>query len=149
LSTINERDPLKILERFEDTPVTIIVVAIETKRAPTGKLEKKGDWVKSLWHLALSIFSEAEGCRLSWNTVFFVIANQKIESIRGRLQQILMDLRDQDLESLCILSEASGTPSDKLKRLDDMLGEVSLKRNFGSNVKFHCRFLDGTFWSPS
>jgi hypothetical protein len=143
LSTVGERNPLKVLEVFASTPLVIVVLSIDPKHSLTGGLEKKGEWVKSIWHLTLSLIPEAEGCRLSWNTLFFAIANQSIESVKGRFQEILKSSRNFDLESRCVLHEAAGTPVDKLGQLDDMLGEVSSKGNFGSNLNFHHRLLDG------
>lgn len=144
LSTIGERNPLKVLEVFENIPLVIVVIAVEPKHSPIGELEKKGEWIKSTWHLSLSVIPEAEGCRLSWNIIFFAIANQSIASVEDRFQEILNSSGNTDLESFCILHKAIGSPNDKLKQLDDMLGEVSSKRNFGSNTRFQHRLLNGT-----
>lgn len=146
LSTVGERDPLKVLAKLGAGPLVIVVVAVEPEHAATGRLEEKGAWVKSLWRLTLSTIPEAEGCRLSWNTLFFAVPGQSAESVVARFQELLTASRQPGLESLCLLFESVGTPAGRMAELDEMLDEVSARRNFGSNPRFRHRILDGAAW---
>jgi hypothetical protein len=149
LSTVGAPDPLKVLKKFEGETVAIIVVAVEPRHSLTGQLEEKGRWIKALWSLALRRVPEVEGCRLSWNTLFFAAANQEIKIVVERFREMLSLLSEPGLESLCVISEAEGTAADKLARLDAMLDEISSKRNFGSDLNFQYRLLDGSMWTPN
>ena len=148
LSTTSAADPLTVLDKFGSEQIVMITLAVEPRHTRTGHLEKKGQWIKSVWQLVLSAMPEIQGCRLSWNTLFFIAASRELESVGEQFQGILKSVYDSDLVSFCVLSEAEGAPNVKLMQLDRMLGEISTARNFGSDAGFQYRLLDGADWLP-
>jgi hypothetical protein len=63
--------------------------------------------------------------------------------VESQFAEMLQSCRDDDLKSLCVLSEASGHAEAKLVELDRMLEGIHKERNFGEPERFKQRLLDG------
>ena len=146
LSTVGGIDPRTVLEKFDSDPAVIILIAIWARDGQTGLLEEKGSWIKDLWRTVLVRFPDIQGCRLLWNTIFFAVPGADASSVKEEFRKIFRMLLNPSLESLCILGEAYGSPSDKLSIFDSMEDETAAPRNFGTNIKFRHRLRDADDW---
>ena len=148
LSTVGGIDPLAALERFGLGPAWLVVLAGEPRERRTGMLEEKGEWVRAVWRRALALLPRAEGCRVNWNTIFLATAAPDVDSLKRLVRESIEPSRQPALETFCVLAEAAGDAREKFSCLDEMLDEVSHRRNFGANQRFRHRLLDGEDWAP-
>jgi hypothetical protein len=148
LSTLDERNPLRILECFNGSPALLFLIQIENKDSPVGRLEERGDWVHKCWEQVLSKLPNVQGCRLMWTLLFFAHPIQSQQRVTEILTNILQELRIPDLQSLCVLYESLDESEDKLQVLNELQEEVSSKRNFWYDTKFKIKFLDGEIIAP-
>jgi hypothetical protein len=142
LSTVGGIDPRRALEKFECDPAVIILIAVWARDGQTGQLEEKGLWIEDLWRIVLVRFPDVQGCRLLWNKVFFAVLGADVSSVKEEFRQIFQMLLRPSLESLCILGEAYGSPTDKISIFDSMEDETATPTNFGTNKKFQHRLRD-------
>jgi len=134
LSTVGEMNPLRVLEPFGEQHAVLCVVSIWTRQTAVGHLEEKGEWLRSFWEAALLALPDVGGCRLLWNSLFFVLPNFSVTQSIERLGQLLYSHQDSFLESLCVLCKAEGKPEHKLDVLDVLQHEVG--GDFGASLSY-------------
>jgi len=136
LSTFSGRDLRQVFEAWDSCPVVLCQVAIWKRQTMAGNLEEKGAWVHCYWNAVRQAIPETEGCRLSWNTVFFALPHGKITQAVGRFGEILRSLREADMVSFCVLCEVTGAPMHKIDVLDVLGHETSSLRDFGTSREY-------------
>ena len=146
LSTIGELDPLRILEKFGNSSVLLVAIAVETRPSSAGGLAEIGDWIKKTWNLTLERMPGVQGCRLLWDKVFFAFPGIDSDQVKSSFQRILKRTRDDVHLSRCVIHQADGDPRSKLLVLDDMEHDLWSERNFGGNANFTTRLVDGEEW---
>lgn len=149
LSTVAQSErfnPYQALEQFEEKPVVLVAVAIEPKGSRTGRLEERGAWIQALWSAVRAQQPRLHGCRLGWDSVFFIGDTTAIDDVQEKFRQTLQSLRDPALESRCILSLAEGTALERGQMLDEMQHDLTAP-DVGGYVRFKHRLLDGTYWT--
>jgi hypothetical protein len=146
LSTVGGIDPGRALEKFDSDPVVIILIAIWASDGQTGLLGEKGAWIEELWRIVLVRFPDVQGCRLLWNTIFFAVPSADASSVKEEFRKILRMLLRPSLESLCLLAEAHGSPTDRLSILNSMQDETAAPGNFGTDERFRHRLKDAEDW---
>lgn len=148
LSTIptGRCNPEEVLAQFGSDPVILVIIESLPRGAHTGRLEERGAWIHQAWVASLAQMPDLQGCRLGWDTVFFVTDSRTFKEVKKQFQQILQDLRRPELENRCILSEADGTWQKKGR---DFLNEMQHDLTAGG-VGFKSRFAhqlrDGAAW---
>jgi hypothetical protein len=136
-------DLVQPFEKIRADAVIIIVLAAWSRDSFTGALDEKGQWVKKIWQAIFVVLPEAQGSRLLWNTVFFVIPSQDVAYVKGRVREILKSADDPLLQSFCVISEARGSTKEKLDLLDKMQQEVASWANFNYMGVFPDKLLNG------
>lgn len=143
LHTGRSNDIYELLEPLSDCTTLLILVAIMPRNQKTGLLEEQGDWVLSFWARILESVEGIVGCRVLWNTIFFAVEQSKAAITERILENVLRQLKDTCLKSICLTMEAEGTVQDKIKALDRMQLETSSELDFNTLEMIKTRFIDG------
>jgi hypothetical protein len=143
LTTVGELNPLLVFEQFGAREVVAIAVAIWTIGPQTGLLEERGEWIRRFWQVVLKQMPNAQGTRLLWHTVFFVVPTTDAFFIAEQFKQLLKTLSEPALESYCLIGVMSGSAMEKLQLLDEMQSIISSERSFTQAQGFWIKLLNG------
>lgn len=138
---------MEILRGLASETIVLAAVAVHPTDSYTGKLPEQGSLIQDVWRRVLQTVPSASGCRLLWNTLFFAWPETDVDVVGHQLGEILRSEARPGLLTLCVISEAPGPENEQIGLLDEMLGEISTPRNFGSDQRFTRRLLNGNEWS--
>lgn len=143
LTTIEHWDLSELLARSGSAPNVLVAIEVQPRHARTGLLEERGRWIHKVWNATLSMIPDVAGHRTMWSQLVFICTGNGIQAVESQFAEILQSCRDEDLKSLCVLSEASGHGEAKLVELERMLEGLSKERNFSDAERFRHWLLDG------
>lgn len=143
LTTIENWDLTELVARSGAAPNVLVAIEVQPRQSRTGLLEERGRWIHRVWDATVSKIPDAAGHRMMWSQLVFICAGSDIQSVESQFAEILQSYRDEELKSLCVLSEASGNAEMKLVELDRMLDGICKEMNFGDPERFKHWLLDG------
>jgi hypothetical protein len=143
LTTIGKWDSMELIARSGDGPSVLVAIEVQPRHARTGLLEERGRWIHTVWDAALSRIPEVAGQRMMWSQLLFVCGGADIQVVESQFAEILRSCKAEELESLCVLSTASGMAEVKLAEVDRMFEGLGKERNFGDPARFERWLLDG------
>jgi hypothetical protein len=149
LTTVGSQclNPEAVLAVAGTRPVTLVAVAIVPKGTHTGLLEERGDWIHRLWAAALDSMPLVQGCRMSWDSVFFMAETSDLIAVQEQFRRLLSSLRVSGLQSRCILSRAAGSPEDKGRLLYNEMSHDLTAVGLGFRSRFTHKMIDGSDWT--
>ena len=134
-------NPEEVLAQFGSRPVILAAIQVTPRIGSTGQREERGAWIHKIWSAALTAMPDLQGCRMGWDSVFFVTDDTDLENIKQPFRQAHCSVRDPGLKSWCIVSEALGSPDEKGRLLyHDMQHDLTASREI---CRFPHRLIDG------
>ena len=143
LTTDDGIDPIGMIESLRSSRVILVGIGVYTKEGETGFLKERDCLIRTIWDQVLNKYSDAVGCRLSWDILFFAFSDCDIESLMQEYGSILKSFPNDLLETHCVFREAVGRPDEVLVDLSDLLYDLSSKRTFGVADDVSYRLIDG------
>lgn len=148
LTTIEKWGLLELLARCGSGPKVLVVIEVRPRHARTGLLEERGRWIHKVWDAALDKIPGVAGHRLLWPQLLFICHGTDVQAAEATFAEILRLYKDEALESLCVLSTASGGTDAMLAEVDRMLDGLGKEWNFGNPTLFERWLLDGERLMP-
>ena len=130
----------------EQSSSFVSLVAVYPRIGDTGLLAEQGALIATIGQSTAMAFPRCKTYRVLWNqlaTIVPVVSPEIAVSIWGK---ILRDTRDGTVEARFVASSV-GDREDRISLLDDLLEEISSRRNFGKSDRHPLwRFVDGSSW---
>jgi hypothetical protein len=106
------------------------VVAAYPVRGETGQLDKQGEVIQCLWEELRRAFSQAAFCRVMWAQLVMLAPEHELDPADEEVRNVVKHCRCAELElrAVTLLLE----PRDATMMLHKSLGELSSRRNFGT-----------------
>jgi hypothetical protein len=127
---------------------TLAVVGVYPAKGETGHLDRQGEIIESVWDALEPILPAASAYRVMWAQVAVVVGSNDLEQVAGAVSTAIRQCGDESVElrAVAVLLQ----PRDAVETLDKVLGELSSRRNFGSEAIGIARRLIGPKeWAPT
>jgi hypothetical protein len=117
--------------RIDTRDLIATVVAVYPRDTETGSRDAVGELLDRLTSRAAPALAEAV-YRLMWSQIAFLVVGGNVGDLQHEVSAAILDCTDSRLEVRTLIFPLPDNPEQRLNLLDQALGELSSRRNFGS-----------------